>query len=470
MQGRRRLPWFVIAFTVFGLLAIATPVSAASKEQVLRNFLCPSRDCPNGAYPLASLIFDGAGNLYGTTSSGGVRGNGGCGNNGCGLVFELSPGAGGTWNETVLYTFCTVSDCTDGAFPTSSLIFDSVGNLYGTTNEGGAYVTGCGGFGCGTVFELSPSTGGAWTETVLHSFGTGSDGALPVAGLIFDAAGNLYGTSVDGGTSGTGCYGYGCGTVFELSPSAGGTWTESILYNFCSASGCADGASPRAGLIFDPAGNLYGTTYQGGAYVTGCSGHGCGTVFELSPSAGSAWTETVAYSFHGKDGRGPYAGLVFDAVGNLYGTTSGGSGSSRCKQATCGTVFELTQVNGKWNEKVLHLFAEGTGGNQPYASLVFDTVGNLYGTTLHGGVDGCKAHGHGCGTAFRLAPRTNGKWVETVLHSFKGGPTDGAYPNASLIFDTTGNLYGTTVDSGYYNTCSTTGAYQGCGSVFEITP
>src|ERR1039458_4539934 len=203
--------------------------------------------------------------------------------------------------EQVLHSF--QNDGADGVDPYAGLIFDGAGNLYGTTWQGGTY-------GYGTVFELTPTAGGTWTENVLWSFGSGTDGTSPVAGLIFDAVGNLYGTTLQGGT-------YGYGTVFELTPAAGGTWTEKVLYSFGSGT---DGANPYAVLIFDAAGNLYGTTYFGGS-----SDAGNGTVFEVSPSAGGVWTEHVLHRFgNGTDGIWPQAGLVFDAVGNLYGTTSVG--------------------------------------------------------------------------------------------------------------------------------------------------
>src|ERR1019366_934096 len=207
----------------------------------------------------------------------------------------------------VLYSF--IHNGTDGGFPQAGLIFDAAGNLYGTTSEGGTSSS-CSG-GCGTVFELTPTAGGGWTEKVLHNFNSnGTDGANPYAGLIFDAAGNLYGTTTVGGT-------YYYGTVFELTPTAGGGWTEKVLHSF-NYNG-TDGNNPQASLTIDAAGNLYGTTSGGGTY-----GNYKGTVFELTPAAGGDWTETVLHNFVGPDGAAPLAGLIFDAAGNLYGTTSGG--------------------------------------------------------------------------------------------------------------------------------------------------
>ncbi|MGA2903955.1 MAG: choice-of-anchor tandem repeat GloVer-containing protein [Candidatus Korobacteraceae bacterium] len=309
-------------------------------EQVLYSF-CSQTNCTDGSYPFAGLIFDAAGNLYGTTARGGT--SSGCSGSGCGTVFELTPTAGGGWTEQVLYSFCSQTNCTDGSYPFAGLIFDAAGNLYGTTFAGGIHpsCTLSGYAGCGTVFELSPREGGGWTETVLYSFGSGTDGGYPVAGLIFDAAGNLYGTTADGAYSSS-C-GQICGTVFELTPTADGGWTEQVLYSFCSQTNCTDGYGPYAGLIFDAAGNLYGTTIYGGIY-------GYGTVFELTPTAGGGWTETALHSFGNdpaarvEDGAGPFAGLIFDAAGNLYGTTYGGGNGTTCGPSGCGTVFEMTPI------------------------------------------------------------------------------------------------------------------------------
>jgi len=228
--------------------------------------------------------------------------------------------------ETALHSFN--SSGTSAAFPASSLIFDTAGNLYGTTGDGSG--TNCGAGGCGTVFELSPKADGGWTGKVLHNFtANGKDGYQVYAPVIMDASGNLYGTTVQGGT-------YRGGTVFELLPKTGGGWTERILHNF-SNSNSAKGAFPYAGLILDKAGNLYGTTYSGGNNNgTSCFYGSCGTVFELSPSAGS-WTETVLYAFppDGAGGFNPSAGLIFDAAGNLYGTADGGGAGGG------GTVFKI---------------------------------------------------------------------------------------------------------------------------------
>jgi uncharacterized repeat protein (TIGR03803 family) len=315
----------------------------------------------DGYWPSGVLVFDASGNLYGTTLEGGTGSGTGCSlrRAGCGTVFELSPAAGGGWAETLLLSF----DQIDGAAPYAGLIFDGLGNLYGTTSTGGSDSTRA----SGTVFELSPTTGGVWTETVLHTFGynEGSrDGLEPHGGLIFDAVGNLYGTTVGGGTEGD-------GTVFELSPHASGGWAETVLFNFNGE----NGSSPYSTLIFDAAGNLYGTTQTGGTL-------GGGTVFELSPAAGGDWTETVLFNFSNQESRYVAAGsLIFDAAGNLYGALDGGSGNC---DAGCGSIFKLSNSAGVWTETGLFFF-DGEDGFHPNASLIFDASGNLYGTTSFGG-------------------------------------------------------------------------------------
>lgn len=329
-------------------------------------------------------------------------------------------------SETVLHNLN--NDGTAAAYPCAGLIMDASGNFYGTTCYGGLY-------NAGTVFELTPNQGRGWTETVLHSFGNGTDGSVPEAGLIFDANGNLYGTTSFGGI-------HDGGTAFELTPTGGGDWTETVLRNF---GGGTDGAVPFAGLVFDANGNLYGTTYQGGI-------HNHGTVFQLAPRQGGGWTETVLHSFNnnGSDGALPEAGLVFDPAGNLYGTTSAGGIHDY------GTVFELAPAQGGgWTETILHSFnMNGSDGAFPEAGLVIDNAGNLYGTTEEGGIH------LSYGTVFELTPRDGGGWTETILHSFNMNGSDGAYPVAELIVDSTGNLYGTTSFGGIHN----------YGAAFELAP
>jgi len=423
MRGKRLSIGFRAAIATLGVALFAAIPCAAQQETVLYSL----GNGTDGALPLAGLIFDGAGKLYGTASIGG--------SNGLGAVFELSPQQGGGYTGTVLHSF---GSGTDGQVPYAvSLIFDSAGNLYGTTQFGGTY-------NAGTVFELSPNGQGSWTEKVLYIFGNGTyDGQNPFTGLIFDADGNLYGTTYDGGL-------YTYGTAFELSPAEGGSWTETVLFSF--GNGMGIGRYPRSQLIFDAAGNLYGVCKFGGLY-------GYGTAFELSPNGQGGWTGTTLHTFNdnGSDGYQPLGALILDAAGNLYGTTSAG-GIYCSSSGGCGTVFELSPTGGgTWTETVLHSFGNGTDGQFPLGALIFDASGDLYGTTSAGGVNNF-------GTVFKMSPQTGGGYAETVLHAF-GGSGDGTDPWSNLIFDHAGNLYGTTRTGGIY--CSGAG---GCGTVFELAP
>jgi len=326
-------------------------------------------------------------------------------------------------SEQVLYAF---TNQLDGGYPTA-VIGDSAGNLYGATAEGGTN-------GTGTVFELSPSVGGSWSETILFNFGpTGTrDGNQPVGALRFDTLSNLYGTTQYGG--GGECQ-FGCGTIFELSPSAG-AWTEKVLYRFSQG----DGVNPCSQLAFDRAGNLYGTTRLGGIYDAG-------TVFELSPAPGR-WEQILLHSFAGgSDGEDPvHSGLAIDSAGNLYGTTFYGGPNS------AGTVFELSRASGKWKKSVLHTFDRSGIGGYPEAGVSFDSSGNLYGTTTQGSstTDG---------GVFKLRPSADGKWTYSVLHAFGDG-ADGNFPSTGVVFDRAGNLYGTT----------NFGGSSGDGAVYELSP
>jgi len=312
----------------------------------------------------------------------------------------------------------------------ASVTFDPLGNLYGATLGGGVY-------GQGTVFELTLGSNGRWAERALHDFAGGKDGAAPYASPIFDAAGNLYGTTRYGGASGN-------GTVFELTPDSNGKWTEHVLYEF---TGGKDGGQPWSGLILDSNGNLYGTTSEGGN-SSDCAYSSCGLVFSLTSSANGDWKEHVLHAFTGKDGGGPLASLVFGGGGNLYGTTEWDS------VYLGGTVFELAHdANGGWTEHVLHRFSRGTDGGNPVAGLILGTAGHLYGTTEFGGDPTCD-----CGVVFELAPTSHGRWTEYVLHDFAGG-ADGAVPLAGVIFDAAGNLYGTASEGGVYRQ----------GTVFKLT-
>lgn len=292
------------------------------------------------------------------------------------------------------------------------------------------------------------------TYKVLWSFGgLPTDGASPVSNLIFDKAGNLYGTTQFGGSAtNLQCGdGGGCGTVFELSPNADGTWTDNIIYNFCAndSGACLDGQQPTAGLAMDTAGNLYGTTYFGGP-ACGSATAGCGTAFELSPpqSLGSPWTETVLYLFCSLnsclDGGFPNGQLTLDIAGNLYGTTTGGGSGAW----TGGTVFELSPNADRWSETVLYNFCTGgkynhcPDGTRPQAAVTFDHSGNLYGTTQYGGTP----RGGGGGTLFELTPTANG-WAQTTLYAFNPSSGIGGLYGA-VNLDSVGNLYSTSCGGG----------------------
>jgi uncharacterized repeat protein (TIGR03803 family) len=419
--------------------ATAAGAASAYTYSVLYS-LCSSANCADGELPQAGLIQDAAGNLYGTTTAGGGNSNSSCGSNGCGTVFKLDS----TGHETVLYSFCSAANCTDGAAPQAGLIQDDTGNLYGTTAGGGNSYNFCPSNGCGTVFKVD-NTG---HETVLYTFCSSTvvgspclDGDNPKAGLLRDAAGNLYGTTYYGGANNG-------GIVFKVDS----TGQETVLKIFCDIeSNCVDGTNPQAGLIQDTAGNLYGTTLNGGS---SSSTVGPGTVFKLN-NAGY----TVLYSFCPESscsgGVNPYAGLIQDGAGNLYGTTYGGGGASNG-----GTVFKVDTTG---HETVLYSFCSSANcadGGLPQAGLIQDAAGNLYGTTTAGGGNSNSSCGsNGCGTVFKLDSTGH----ETVLYSFCSAAncTDGAAPQAGLIQDDTGNLYGTT---------SVGGSNGRGGTVFKITP
>ena len=401
----------VVAVTVLVSVIFSTQTAMAQIYSVLYAFTGP----PDGNGPHASLLLDAAGNLYGTTLFGGASYHGtafkldrtgketvlysflgGYGENpyDAGLIRDERGNLYGTTfsggafdkgaifklntkgNETVLHSFTGTRK--DGQYPEASLILDTAGNLYGTTSEGGG--TGCGGTGCGTVFKLD--TGGR--ETVLYSFKGKADGSYP-GGVIRDNAGNFYGGAWSGGDFNF-CNGAGCGTVFKLET----TGKLRVLYTFTGTQG--DGASPGS-VIRDEAGNLYGTTTYGGDSTCGSNGTGCGTVFMLD----KAGKERVLYAFHGttEDNVSP-SGVIRDPSGNLYGTTQGGG------SAHLGTVFKLGKGGG---ETVLYTFSSGSGGVEPGAGVILDKAGNLYGTTDFGGDLNCNFSRTGCGVVFKLAPR-----------------------------------------------------------------
>ncbi len=392
--------------------------------------------------PYSGVTLDSAGNVYGTTTAGGYD---------QGTVYKVKHTQSG-WSISTLFKFDPLGGPDQvGQWPWSGVVFGPDGALFGTTTSGGSH-------GAGVVYKLTPprttcrDTLCYWTETVLYNFAGGGDGAFPAFGnVIFDRAGNLYGTTELGGTSSSACSN-GCGVVYELSHSASG-WTERVLYRF---TGGTDGANPSSTLLLDAAGNLYGTTAYGGGSV--CQQRptlDCGTVFELSPS-GNGWIERVLYRFQGaNDGANPYGGLIADPSGNVYGATAyKGSFNS-------GTVYELSPNGGSWSFSVLYEFGPdlfGLGG--PYGNLAMDSSGTLYGATYGGG-------DNGTGSVFKLTPQ-NGTWAYTLLHSFSGGIgiPEGYEPLGTPVLDSNGNIYGTASEGGT-NACD---FEIQCGTVWEITP
>jgi len=385
----------------------------------------------DAAEPYAPLTMDKAGHLYGTSPVGGAYGTG--------TVFELVRGSNGTWREKILHSF---SNGADGGYPLAGVILDAAGNLYGTTQQGGIASSNCGSGSCGVVFELVKASN--WQETVLYSFTGNEDGSGPVAPLLLDSAGNLYGTA-EGGGSFVGCY-YGCGVAFELEASSG--WTEKVLHTFLDWPN--DGSYPTAGFIWNGT-DLLGTT-SGGGVGPCCGGYDGGTIFRLTPNSDGTWAESLLYTFCAKtncaDGSMPWGGVVLNN-GNMFGTTSNGGATGY------GALYERMS-NGSTVTK--YSFG-GAGGENPIGPLVL-RQGIVYGATEQGGLttNQCAPFQNGNGIVYKLTQQS-GKFAETVLHSFTG-KADGCIPQANLIMDTTGNLYGTTELGGQY----------GVGVAFEVTP
>ena len=425
----KRLTHALIRTTMlFAMLAAFCATSWAASEKVLYRFHGKDGAVPN------SVMLGADGALYGTTTVGGAYGGASYG----GVVFQLIHKADGKWHETVLHSFAG----SDGDAPEGPLVADKAGNLYGTTAYGGP--NGCTGLGCGLAFELVKGKG-KWTYKVLFYFSNG-EGLWPYAGVIFDSQGNLYGTTSAGGNYSACPNEGGCGVVFELTPDGKGSWAESIVYEFQGT----DGGGSFAPVIFDSAGDLYGTTSYGGA-------HQSGTVFKLTPGQQGQWTENVLHSFsYGtKDGDAPGYGLIFDVAGNLYGTTPFGGMNG---PQGWGTAFKLTpEPGGKWSETILHTFDRAKfGGGDVSSGLTLDANGNLYGTTNWGGKYDCPLGGGlGCGVVFRLTQQKNGKWGEAVLHSF-GESGDGAFPGG-LALDSLGNLFGVGLGGHAGGSCGLTG-------------
>ena len=396
----------VAAAAVFAL-SLAT-VTAATTDVIY------SFEEDEGEYADTDLETDSAGNIYGTTVLGGDFGSG--------TVFQLSH-TGNSWVHTVLYSF---TGGADGGEPYKGVTLDGEGNLYGTAVTGGSGI--CEG-GCGVAYKLTNS-GGTWTQTVIHAFTGEDDGSGPGARVTVDGAGNVYGMAPTGGA-------YGLGTIYKIRQGQNGAWVLKVIHAF---TGGADGATGSAGRMILRHGDLYGAATTGGTY-------GSGVVFELTPTQVGEWDFRTIYSFRGQpDGSFPYGALLFDSSGNIYGTTYYGGANN------IGAVYQLTpRTNGEWREKVLYSFQGGTDGNSPISNLVFDTARNLYGTTSEGGL--------GTGTIFKLSPVGGGHWMETVVHMFQG-PPDGAFSYNGMVVDPFGNFYGATVHGGVDDD----------GSIYKFTP
>ncbi len=401
------------ACLAISLMFASTATHHASAQSVVFDFTGA-----DGSSPQGGVIFDRTGNIYGTTLEGGTDTNG--------TVFELSNDGGGAWSEQILHSFNVASP--DGNDPaSSSLTLTPSGTLYGTTEFGGARLSG--------VAYLLVHSGTSWVQKIIHTFDhSNGDGFNPVGTMLLDASGNLYGATTSGGADGY-------GTVFEIVVAKNGLWTEKILYSFKNDG--HDGNSPFCDLIFDQFGNIFGTTALGGAY-------GGGTVFELLPKSGGGWTEKILYSFHKKpDGDAPNGGVVLDSAGNLYGTTYRGGVNN------FGTAFRLTpRSSGGWQKSTLYSFTSSDVGiSGPANSLALDTAGNLYGTILDGGANGV-------GSIFKLTATSGGMWTESTFYSFEDGTGGPAFPSSGLMLGPDGKFYG----------ASAGGGSVGLGTVYSIAP
>jgi uncharacterized repeat protein (TIGR03803 family) len=410
LRASRSARFVLRSLGVFAVVAmVGNAAVAAGTTKVIFSF-----EEESGEYPYTELVRDGAGNLYGTAVEGGEFGGG--------TVFQLTPSG----NLTVLYNFTGQQD---GGQPYGGVTLDAQGNLYGTAVVGGSGRA-CE-EGCGVAYKLA-NEGGVWTQTVLHNFTGGNDGAGPGAGLTIDQRGNLYGMTPIGGS-------YGLGTIYQLHPTQQGEWRFRLVHTF---TGGLDGSSGSAGrMIFDQAGRLVGATTVGGAY-----GHGI--VFRLRHRAGS-WKLKTLHSFRGQPDAGfPYGSLLIDRAGRLYGTTYYDGAND------LGAVYQLTQgPDGLWRERVLHSFQGGISGSNSVSNLVLESR-SLYGTTSQGGAPGCS-----CGTIFELTPDGQGTWTHRVAHAFTGAP-DGAYAYSGMVADGQGNLYGATAFGGEADD----------GAIYRFTP
>jgi uncharacterized repeat protein (TIGR03803 family) len=430
MRVRLPVPYTaLLAGVLFASLAVHDTARAWTLN-TLHSF-CTQGNCPDGDRPLGALLMDSHGSLYGTTEVGGAHNSG--------VVFQLKRKGGGGWAYNILHSFCDKTDCADGRSSDARLIMDSSGNLYGVTEFGGA-------FDCGTVFRLSPTLrGGKWRLKVLHDFcATEADGFWPRSGLaypgqasgaLYDGASPLYGTTSRAGA-------HGAGIAYALVPDARGKWRETVLHGFCAKAGCTDGAEPLGDLLVNSAGAIFGNTSQGG-------GTNKGVVFRLTFDAGK-WKEMVLYSFcqndNCPDGGTPLGPLLQDESGALLG---GG-----LDPGDEGVVFKLAPSGKGWQESVLHTFCGNcSDGYDPMGGVIMDASGNLFGAAAFGG----GVNGIGSGTIFELS---GGQYKVLYIFCSLENCADGVFPQAPLIMDGLGHLYGTTAG----------GLAEQRGSVFELVP
>jgi hypothetical protein len=440
MRQREYLTFRNVSLALTATFLLLTVADSALAQPALERVIHRFTGGSDGAFLSAGLAADENGNLFGVFPGGPY-----CATESCGNVFELVPPATeeGEWTKIVIHTFKGGEN--DGAEPHGGLIFDKAGNLYGTTLLGGSSS-----YGCGTAFQLSPpsSPGAAWHERILFSFPCEVSVGGPLSSLIFDSRGNLYGVSPWGGPNQ--CLipqNAGCGVVFELSPPTthSGEWSETILHEFAYDNG--DAFYPLGGLVADRTGALYGTTVLGGS-------HRHGSIYRLVRDHG-VWSESIIYDFPGTQVGGPTSGLIVDGSGNLYGTAENlkhFKNSTLCPSTVeCGEVFELSPplvVGGSWTKKILHTFTGGRDGATPQGNLLIDKAGNLYGAAMLGGLKNSNTNNNG--TIFKLSPPTEagGDWTETTLHEFGGGTyNDGTWPLGGLI-QVQGKFYGTTFQGG----------------------
>ena len=406
----------VLGAAVFALV-LAPSAYAAAGYKVIQNFMCGVN---GGCLPSGPLVFDKSGDLYGTAEQGGAEDYG--------TIFELIPNPGGTWSQATLHS---LDFAADGDGPRFGLVFDGAGNLFGTSSFYG------GPLDLGTVYELTPQEN-AWTIALLYDSGAGE-------GVATDSAGNVY------GAIGTGQYK--SGAVGELSSGPNG-WAYFALYSFCAQPQCSDGSLPSSPLIFDTAGNLYGTTeYGGNTELCFADQGGCGVAFQLSPNRDGTWTYHLMHAFaaFSGDGQTPSGSLVMDRNGSIYGTTLNGGPTGG------GTVFRLTPstLGRGWKETILYTFPNCSSGCSPLHGLAIDQAGNLYGAA--GGGDMLCLGGTYCGVVFELSPQKGNQWTYTVVHKFNG--TDGWGSDTPTV-GPDGNIYGVTLYGGQSNQ----------GVAYEITP